>query len=65
MSDEFVTPVPPIEEPAKNNNTILIIIVIALLIFCCCCAIIAGSLSWVFGDLFLDEFNIQLSLLLI
>jgi len=48
MSDDFGTPISPVEEPKKKNTTLIIIIVVALIIVCCCCA--ASILAWNFGD---------------
>jgi hypothetical protein len=44
MSDDFGTPITPLEEPKKKNNTMLIIAIVVIVLLCCCCA--AGGAIW-------------------
>lgn len=51
MSEDFGTPIPPMDEPRSRNTTVIIIVVVALIILCCCCAIVAGGwYLWTYGD---------------
>ncbi len=51
MSEDFGTPIPPIEEPKSRNTTVIIIAAVVLVMLCCCCAIIAGGwYLYLYGD---------------
>ena len=67
MTDEFVTPteeygtpIPPIEEPEGRGNRIWIILLIVVLVLCCCC--IGGSLLVYFylGDALMESLGVYL-----
>ena len=58
MTDDFGTPITPIESPPKRNNTPLITAIIVLVVLCCCCVIIAGGLAWNFGDAVLRSLGV-------
>ena len=40
MSEDFGTPLTPMEEPKKKSNTTLTIVIVVLAILCCCCAVV-------------------------
>lgn len=48
MTEDFGTPITPVEQPKKNHTVLIIVIVVILVLFCCCC--IAGILAWNLGD---------------
>jgi hypothetical protein len=54
MTQDFGTPVSPVEPPKKSNNTLLIVIIV-LVVLCCCCAVVIGGGWWLWnnGDRFL------------
>ena len=57
MADEFVnpteeygTPIPPIEEPEGRGNRIWIILAVVVLVLCCCCIVSAYIFYQYLGD---------------
>lgn len=60
MSEDFGTPITPMEEP-KKNNTVLIIAIVVIVLLCCCCAIVgAGYYLYINGD---QIFNLNTSMI--
>jgi len=61
MSDEYGTPIPPIEETQTSNNSrVFIIIAIVLVVLCCCCIGVSALFYFVLGDPLIeviDEFT--------
>jgi flagellar basal body-associated protein FliL len=61
MSEDFGTPLTPMEEPKKSNTTLIIVIVVLAILLCCCACVL---LSYFYlGDMFLQwlgnlEFNL-------
>jgi hypothetical protein len=53
MSEDFGSPVTPVEAPKKNNN-VLITVIVVLVVLCCCCAVVGGWGAWTFGDYFME-----------
>lgn len=57
MSEEFETPITPMQEPKKRNTTLIILIVI-LVLLCACCAFILLFYFYL-GDLLLEWLDSQ------
>jgi len=53
MSEDFGTPITPMEEPKKKTNTTTIIIIVVLAILCCCCAVVLLFYFYL-GDILLE-----------
>lgn len=53
MSEDFGTPITPMEEPRKKSNTTLIIVIVVLLILFCCCAFVLLFYFYL-GDILLN-----------
>ena len=49
MTQDFGTPVSPIDQPKKSNSTLIIVIVV-LVVLCCCCAVVAGAAYWAWNN---------------
>lgn len=51
MTDDFGTPITPLEPPKKKNTTLIIVIVIlVVLLICCCLVAVLGKVLWDNGD---------------
>ena len=57
MSEDFGTPITPMQEPKKRNTTLIIVIVL-LAILCACCAFILLFYFYL-GDLLLEWLDSQ------
>ncbi|MGW8251234.1 MAG: hypothetical protein ACWGO1_11375 [Anaerolineales bacterium] len=58
MTDEFGTPMTPVQTPPSRNSTPIIIAVVVLVVLCCCCVLIGGGLAWTFGDAVMHSFGV-------
>lgn len=57
-TEEYGTPIPPIEEPKSRGSRIWIIIVVVLLVLCCCCIGISALFYFVLGDPLMEALNV-------
>ena len=67
MTDEYVeatptedygTPIPPIEEEKGGGSKIWIILIVVLLVLCCCCVVVAALMYFVVGDIILETLEL-------
>ena len=56
-TQEYGTPIPPIEEPKSSGSKIWLIIVVVLVVLCCCCVGFAALMYYVVGDMLMDMFG--------
>ena len=52
MSEEFESPMPPVEEPPKRNTILVAMIIVVFVLLMCCCCTLMGSLWYLYtyGD---------------
>jgi hypothetical protein len=59
-TEDFGTPIPPIEEPKSQGSKIWIILVVVLVALCCCCVVsIAVTYFWL-GDALMESLGVYL-----
>jgi len=59
-TEEYGTPIPPMEEEKGSNNKLWIIILVVVLILCCCCILFSIITYQFLGDLLLEAFGLLL-----